>query len=186
VLDELAWNILSLAAAPDLLLLANNQYNHKGLVVVGIGEPTNPVEIGRLELIDGGASDVAVNGDVVYVIGRDALAVIDIADPANPVLVQTAPMGGTSVTVHGSTGYLLGTYPEVRIVDLTDPFAPVEMGQADLQGEGGYDLVPSGEMLYVATSGTVLEIIGPCGAIFADGFESGGVATWAFAGHSPR
>ena len=109
-----------------------------GLLVVDVSDPTNPVEIGRLDAA-AVVTGVAVEGDLAYLTeGRyptydfDGLRVIDVSNPAAPVELGSLPTPSPAldVQVMGGLAYVTTAEAEsgLRVIDVSDPFAPVEIG----------------------------------------------------------
>ncbi len=113
-----------------------------GLTVYDITDPAAPVEIGRLPLPHFENEDVDMGGDILL-ISNDAaestgiLYVIDISDPTAPAILATHQMGGNPV--EGGPGHTTSCVLDcrfawvtdtggIRVINLTDPAVPVEMG----------------------------------------------------------
>lgn len=69
------------------------------------------------------------NGNAAYILDRFSVIAVDITDPANPVLVDTLEFSTyvLSLAVYGNRGFL-GVGSEVRILDLSDPLHPTNIG----------------------------------------------------------
>jgi len=126
-----------------------------GLRILDVHDPAHPVPVGRLDL-KGFVEDLALAGPYVYMSVSGALHIVDVSDPAQPREVGAydqpqEPSVGTAfagrngrVTVAGSYVYLAsatrvsagrGSTPEpsaeasgLRVVDISNPVAPVEVG----------------------------------------------------------
>jgi len=141
-------------------------------------EPASPPAVGLLGLtIDynsHGQSDLL--GDLLYVVGTSDIDVIDISDPAEPVLVGSQFIMG--VYYYGWGGVVVGDHLLVRIwslhphyyywdvYDLTDPLEPVFVETTDLNnpvtthGDVVYEGSPLGVNVYTMTSAPHLEFLG--------------------------
>jgi len=66
------------------------------LVVVDVGDPARPVEVGQTGVLPGVVQDVAVSGSYAYVADWDGgLRVIDVSDPSSPrIAARATPMPG--------------------------------------------------------------------------------------------
>ena len=82
------------------------------------------------------ASAVAVSGSYAYVTGEasDSLVVVDISNPASPVIrgsvVSSSLLDGVrGVAVSGSYAYVTGQYSDsLVVVDISNPATPVIRG----------------------------------------------------------
>jgi hypothetical protein len=75
------------------------------LVVVDVGDPARPVEVGRTGVLPGVVRDVAVSGSYAYVADGDAgLRVIDVSNPSSPreVGAYDTPGDAWGVAVSGT------------------------------------------------------------------------------------
>jgi hypothetical protein len=83
------------------------------------------------------------------------------------------------VAVSGSHAYVAWSFDGLRVIDVSDPFSPVEVGHSDTPGDAT-DVTVAGGRLYVADSMAGMEIFWACGVkIFTDGFESGDTSAWS-------
>jgi hypothetical protein len=108
-----------------------------GLRVVDVADPTVPVEVGGLDL---GATASPRRLDIVdelaYAVGSDSaeysrrLWVINLSDPANPVLVSNTGgiAGNQDIVVHNDTAFVAGAW-DLTSYNVTDPQTPVFLGQ---------------------------------------------------------
>jgi hypothetical protein len=176
---------LAVARSGDLAFCGNGAY----LEIVDVSDPTSPVEIGRA-LLPSVPNALAFRDNVVY-IGTDAdgVHVVDITNPAQPVLI--GELGGTEVrslvvdgtrlyahidgvtifdvsiaaspvelanlpmTVEGLAAtadrlYVAAANEGLRIVDVSNPSAPSELGNSDL-GSAVFSVAASGDYAYVTT-----------------------------------
>ncbi|MHB1034193.1 MAG: Ig-like domain-containing protein [Pirellulales bacterium] len=127
----------------------------------------NPVWLTKAATGGGAAYDVAVLGTVAYVAGWDVgLVILDVANPAKPVLLNTVSTGGLAraVAVSGTVAYVAADNVGLVIIDVSDPADPVRLG--------GYSPTPppsgvasawgvavSGTTVYLASRAAGLEII---------------------------
>jgi hypothetical protein len=113
-----------------------------GLYTYDISQPAAPALLGNLALPHFENEDVDFGSDILL-ISNDAaestgiLYVIDIKDPKSPAILSTFPMGGNPAT--GGPGHTASCIKEckfawvsdgagVRVIDLRDPAAPVDLG----------------------------------------------------------
>ncbi|HXV13011.1 MAG TPA: FlgD immunoglobulin-like domain containing protein, partial [Candidatus Krumholzibacteria bacterium] len=74
---------------------------------------------------------VAVSGDLAFIGDTgNGLRVLDIEDPANPVLLGTAapPFACFDIVAHGDLVFVADGAGGLRIVDVTDPTTPTQIG----------------------------------------------------------
>ncbi|MEO8700185.1 MAG: hypothetical protein ABI867_09080 [Kofleriaceae bacterium] len=129
-----------------------------GLFVVDIADPAHPAVLGRY---DGSFNDVRVvhAGGKTFAIAAEAYAthIIDVTEPARPVLARMLPYSH-SVQVVGTDLYLANYTQQVPRYDLTNPLEPVLTGNATVPGQGAvHDLTVDGDRLLVndTTAGLV-------------------------------
>ncbi len=116
-----AWNV----EAKDSFLLVGN--GREGLAVVGLNGGLH--EVARLEL-PGTANDIVLDGDVaVLALGVAGLATVAIADPHNPVLLDTIGTDGCVWGI-GNAGHLVvaGSWRVMELFDVSDPSSVVRVG----------------------------------------------------------
>jgi len=108
--------------------------------------------------IGGSIHAVVVQGSIAYIGDSHRLVIVDVSTPAHPVwLGQTTTLPETvfDVAVVGNTAYLADGCGGLRIVDVSDPTAPREVG--DIPGyASGVALV--GSTAYIA-AGSGLRIV---------------------------
>jgi len=130
-----------------------------------------------------GAYEVAVQGDYAYVAGyfSNALAVVDISDPASPVVVGGV-IDGTylnhsyAIKIQGSYAYVAGySSASLAVVDISDPTSPVVVGgiiSGTYMG-GAWGVSVQGDYAYVAgyssNSLAVVDISDPTAPIVVGG-----------------
>jgi hypothetical protein len=96
-------------------------FSHEWMVL-DIHDRSQPRWVAALDLP---ANDTALVGALAYVVGREGLAVIDIADPRQPHLLNFSPSTGTltQINVAGPYAYI-GGIRDLQVVDVSDPSAP--------------------------------------------------------------
>jgi len=134
-------------SAPDLKAVSDHVFlaaGGGGLRVVDVSDPTDPTEIASVDL---GADTSARYLDVVngraYVSGRgtfpeDRLFIIDVTDPAHPVLEANVVIaaGGGDIVARDGLAHIFGGYPgALHIYDVTTPQTPVWQGSATIPSE---------------------------------------------------
>ncbi|MCD9029547.1 pre-peptidase C-terminal domain-containing protein [Luteimonas sp. BDR2-5] len=162
-----------MAVRGDIAYLAAWGY---GLFTVDISDPEAPVELGRAEFPR--AATIALHGNLAYVTrstnSRD-LAVFDIADPSAPRLLQqfVLPAQVKQLQVEGDHLYLAearlasdaGGTGGLRILDISDPLAPVQVARVGDDCHSAHDFAIDAEvsLLHLACRGglQVVDIADP-------------------------
>jgi hypothetical protein len=109
-------------ATDGLIFLAQST----GLRVLDASALSTPVAVGFVETL-GDASDVAVDADHAFVVGRfDGLRVVDVSTPSSPVEVGSLEVGAACHDIELADGYayLVAQYFGV-VIDVTVPSSPV-------------------------------------------------------------
>jgi hypothetical protein len=116
------------------------------LMVIDVSDPARPVKVAELP---GLANGLALQGGYVYLADRynrdvhreyeitGGLRVVDIRDPTNLQeigLCEWQEGGAGDVVVNGRYAYLTGHPDILRILDISDPLAPVEVGLGNVPG----------------------------------------------------
>lgn len=132
-----------------------------GLQIVDLTDPDAPSTVGGVATFDS-AVEVEFYGDYVVVCDlSNALHIIDVSDPANPVITGTLPLTeiplGLAIAEAEGYAYLSLNWLGLMIVDISDPAAPVEVNTLyDLWMPG--DIVVDYPRVYVADGQYGLQI----------------------------
>jgi hypothetical protein len=113
------------------------------LTVLDVSDPASIARVARVEFSDY-VSYSAFSGDYVYVVMWDSgLHVFDVSTPGNPIEVavfDTSYVAG-AVGTSGNVGCIAdyqsledGVRTTLRMLDLTDPSSPVEVGSCEIAG----------------------------------------------------
>lgn len=105
-----------------------------GLTIVDVTDPVNPFQVANIDTIP--YFDLKAWKNYVYTVTGNSLDtgyIVDIANPANPVVVNTFP---TSHNIFiDKKGYLYAEYPGLKIYDLNpDPTVPMLIWSGGTQG----------------------------------------------------
>ena len=98
-----------------------------------------------------GAKDVAVQGDFVYLAIGSSVKIINVSNISSPEVVftfSTGSEGVNSVFIYSNRLYI-GTAAALRIVDITNPYNPVQIGSSSGLV---YDVVVDNMRAYVGTN----------------------------------
>jgi len=99
------------------------------LVIFDISNPAALRPVGQSPVLPHLVYKVAVAGDYAYVTDEDDLYIVNVSDPAHPVIVGQAvtPNYARGVAVKGAHVYIGDGY-DVRVFDVSDPTNPVQVG----------------------------------------------------------
>ncbi len=111
--------------------------------------------LGTLPL-EGSSRDVVVEGDRAYVANSGGLAVVDISDPAAPMLLSQTDSAGTTLglALGADSTVLMAEWDQVRAYDVSDPtavrpiFAEVVPSDDDFSRVLGIDVDPARRRVY--------------------------------------
>ncbi|MCB1164464.1 hypothetical protein KDL67_17355, partial [bacterium] len=120
------------------------------LTVVDAAVPSAPVVLGSL----GGLpypNHVIVDGTTAYCDGLEGIAVLDLSQPALPVLLSQAalPAQARSFAVAGSALYVADDTAGLQVLDVSDPGAPLVIGGI-AAAQQAYGVAVDGEAVLVA------------------------------------
>lgn len=147
----------------DLAVLARGE---DGVRLVDVADPAAPVERAHHAVSPSSfVNDVKVvrAGDRRYVItAASPCQVLDVTDPARPVLAAELPLSAHTVFVEGTRAYFApGTVGgPVAVFDVTDPRLPRRLGQYQLGAAGlVHDLYVEDQVAYLSGGGDGLAIV---------------------------
>jgi len=104
------------------------------LLIVDVSDPAAPFEAGSYVPSEGYLTDMALTSPYVYAISYYGLHIINIADPSNPTGIALfeniieAIWGGWPIAVSGNYAYITSLPKTLRILDISAPAAPIEVG----------------------------------------------------------
>jgi hypothetical protein len=143
-----------------------------GLHVIDVADSVHPMETGYLPVEN--AQHVEVAGDFAYIGDGIGLHIVDVSDPVAPRevgyyeppydLLSVAGFDrhdytpGSNFTVVGGIAYFAGGYRGLRIVNLTTPANPIEVGVYPMQ-EAAFSIEVAGSFAYIATTNDGLQIV---------------------------
>lgn len=127
-----------------------------GLRVADVSDPGNPTEVGVLDSVN--VYKVAVSGSYAYIVNyldpNDPywVSVVDISNPANPVLKGSIQMPGTvwELTPFGNYVFVAAGDDGIRVVDVSNPDAPAEV--AVFTAPSVLDITIQGHYAYFAAA----------------------------------
>lgn len=112
----------------------------------------------------GGAEAVQMQGERAYVLHPNGLAIYDIAEPAQPVLLGRAELEGFMLYTCGSLvitdglAFVARHDSGLRIIDVSDPARPHEIGEFHTSGCDYWDVAVADDYAYV-TGGLANEFV---------------------------
>lgn len=125
--------VVSALAFTGTHLLAAAEYT---LFVIDTKAPGSPVIVGSIAVSE--ASDIVVDGTLVYTIGVNGVVIIDLSAPSAPTLVGTRRVNGTQLALAGHRLYVRWGWcggdqcgATVEVLDVSVPQQPVSIGSFD-------------------------------------------------------
>ncbi|UCF10682.1 MAG: pre-peptidase C-terminal domain-containing protein [Candidatus Bipolaricaulota bacterium] len=147
----------------DVAVVGENAYlivGSKGLLVVDVSDPADPLEIGSHSTPGYSQALAAVGRRLVMANRGDGISILDISDPSRPhELGRYDTMGSAQdVAVDGSLAYVADQRGGLLIVDISSPSHPSLVGSLTTRGyaEG---VAVEGQVAYVATGDVGVEVI---------------------------
>jgi hypothetical protein len=131
-----------------------------GLHVIDFSDPTAPIEIGSFAVA--AVKDVVLNGARAYLLAGEAILVLDISNPALPVLVRTVAISDSadehlSIAGNGARlaawgGWTYGHHggSEADLYSLADPDRPVPRSNFWYEDWGIDDIEFAGDRAYIS------------------------------------
>ena len=154
--DAVGDSAIRVAPVGDRLYIAGRS---DGLVVLTMNGAFIEGESGKYNVL-GATSGIAVAWPYAYLAESNAFEVVDVSDPADPILVSATscpvPHHGLQVAVSGTTACVLSAYSDtgnVTVVDVSNPSSPIVASELFLS-EPMYMSV-AGDFAYVAGHGSL-------------------------------
>ena len=97
----------------------------QGLAIFDMSDPSDPVELSRY--LEVNPNDFVVRDGYAYTINPSNFDIVDLTDPATPVGVATASLGGQVLALTGDLAVLGGSSDGIRVVDIGNLSAPAEV-----------------------------------------------------------
>jgi hypothetical protein len=147
----------------DLMLTGSKLFvamEDDGLVVLDVSTPTQIREALTLPYWDA-YSTVVDAGRLYIAAGWRGLRVLD-AGNLTPAIRSGAydlsPTRAANVTVDGTYAYIADRNAGLKVVDISNPAAPLALGKQELAGDT-YDVALNGHLAYVANYGNDLSVV---------------------------
>ncbi len=107
-------------------------------ITYNVDNQSEPVVAGSLDLRPSNFSrDVAVKGDVAYVVTDHSLVAIDVSDPFNPEIIGSTTdvlFWGQKIDVVEDMAYIADMKSGLQIIDISNPYNPTIIGTVDTPG----------------------------------------------------
>jgi hypothetical protein len=122
----------------------------EGLRIVDVNDPANPEEVGFFDTPEA-SRGVQASSNSAYVISYFGLHVINVSDPTNPdeLGFLSLDKNPNDIAMSGMYAYIATQGGGLSVIDVSNPYQPVEIGSEDMPGYGGKDAVVSGGLAYV-------------------------------------
>ena len=147
----------------DLQLINNRAYLASGfeLTLLDISDPGQPTPISTFESTVTQPGVLAATNDYAYIADDDGLHIFDVTDPASPEMVNIFPLAEpiNEIVLQGRYAYLATGLTDqyhspssgsLRILDLADPAAPLQVGGYQTPTYAAVDVVIAGHYAYLA------------------------------------
>ncbi len=143
-----------LASVPNQELKVAGHYafvgnGNNGFQVVDVNNLTLPVKNVTLPSDNTPVDGLYISGTYLYVVTGQGFYIMDIHDPLNPSVVGTLAISGADVYVQGSYAYLARNTAGLRIVDVSNPAAPVSVGTYDPGNDKAIKVTVRGTVAYL-------------------------------------
>ncbi len=136
-------------------------FTANGMAVIDVGTPTKPQVVGRLSQAAVHGYALAVMSGVAYLANDMGLALVNVADPANPLFLGTygvAELGLRNARAIAASGFSVFVGADgLRVLDVGDPANPQLAGSAP-EGQTK-DLALSGHYTYLADGRAGLQVL---------------------------
>ena len=107
--------------------------------------------------IAGGYTYISTQGNYTYATNPTSLVVIDVSNPANPVVVGTTTSGlsgAGELSVQGNYAYVInGSADSIQVFNISNPAAPVNIGSVSTGANPAISLNVQGNYLYSVSYG---------------------------------
>lgn len=128
--------------------------NGNGLTIIDISSAAAPAVVGtyKTTVNDYPALKVFVQGNHAYIAyERSGLHIVDVSNPANPVLTYRYDVTGYTVTdvfVKDNYAYLAHRQRGPVILDISDPSSPKKVGEKNIAFNGDSEITVNGDYAY--------------------------------------
>ncbi len=185
-----SYGAITIGGTPTGHIFVSNRNPAPGISAINVSTPATPTTsafLGALASATGSAfSPFYLNDKVFVAYGTAGLRIIDVANPSQPTLLSTLPLGGESrgVVVSGNYAYVAAMDSGVHVVDATNPGSPVRLSKINTSRARGIAI--SGNYVYVASRDSglvVLNITNPASPVWLTNVRGLDVENVAAAGN---
>jgi hypothetical protein len=155
----LLYKYIEAGRPPDIWAAGESLYLN-GVFIFDLRWPQPPVQVATLDVKS--FRDMALVGDVAYVLEYNGLTVFDVSAPAAPVRHGHYTMLGTvdGVRVVGSTLYTYGPYG-VQIIDVANPRQPQIIGEYSIRRIEDVEVAGSSAYVVAENGFEILDVSDP-------------------------
>ncbi|MCB8985840.1 MAG: carboxypeptidase regulatory-like domain-containing protein [Ardenticatenaceae bacterium] len=152
------------------------------LIVLDISDKSNPIVLGKTDVLDGYINDLALQGNFIYATGTGSgLYVIDVSNKSHPEEVgfyATPSPYAWDVEVSGSFAYVTDWYFGLQIVNIANPSNPYRIASLDTADRAfGVDLYGSYALIASGSAGLyVVNVSNPYSPFLVSSIVTGGSA----------
>jgi hypothetical protein len=129
------------------------------LIVVDLSDPTEPKRVGcvRMEAMP---RAVTLVGDTVYLADGDGIQIIDVQDPANPMIInrQIGESYVNQISVFGPYAYVSDFLAGLRVIDIRDPSRLRTVGRERVDGYAS-GVAAVGDYVYLSGGGYAVRVL---------------------------
>lgn len=134
-----------------------------GLFVVDVSNPSSPSEVGYAST-GFRTTKVVLDGDYAYVANGDSMRVLNVNNPANPVMVSAVPMNDRAVNISVGVGHVFVADRNygLHCVNISNPANPSIVSEATIEPPASgtaFSTFFDDNKVYVAYGGSGLRII---------------------------
>jgi hypothetical protein len=99
-----------------------------GLAIIDVSNPQNPTLLGQTnQPYD--FTNIAVNGDVAYLLNNSGIQFFDISNPQNPIGIGSYIINNPScLTVSNNIAYVVNNEDYLLLIDVSNPLNPILLG----------------------------------------------------------
>lgn len=128
-LTEVARNVDASSDAWQPILLGETLAVTEGATGVRTYDTANALELLGTLPLEGSSRDLVLEGDIGYVAASSHIAAVSFADPAQPMLLGSAPTTGTALGLSrmGAGRVVVAEWDELRAYDFSNAAAPTRL-----------------------------------------------------------
>lgn len=123
------------------------------LVILDISNISAPIQVGSYE-IPQYVWSIKIVGHYAYLASEEGLLILDLSEAESPTQAGIYKPEGTifRLLVEGQYLYTIEDFRNLRVLDISNPVMPVEVGYFDMSGFPANDVVVIDEYIYISSS----------------------------------